>query len=147
MLTNICRRRAMSSCDAALHAGHEYRVDLVRNPEGRAAARLRAVGDHGLAVSIIAAAELRFGAVKSGSPRLLSRIEAILDTLDVLPFDVPADAEYANVRVEVEALGKPIGRNDLLIAAHARTLGATIVTANATEFSRVRGLNVENWLD
>jgi tRNA(fMet)-specific endonuclease VapC len=121
--------------------------DLVRNPGGKAAARLRAVGDHGLAVSIITAAELRFGAAKSGSPRLLPRVEAILDTLDVLPFDVPADAEYANIRVELEALGKPIGPNDLLIAAHARSLGTTIVTANATEFSRVRGLNVENWLD
>ena len=121
--------------------------DLLRNPEGKAAARLRAVRDHGLVVSIIAAAELRFGAAKSGSPRLLSRIQAILDTLDVLPFDVPADAEYANIRVELEASGKPIGPNDLLIAAHARSLGTTMVTANATEFSRVRGLNVENWLE
>jgi tRNA(fMet)-specific endonuclease VapC len=120
--------------------------DLVRT-DGKAAARLRAVGDHGLAVSIIAAAELRFGAAKSGSPRLLSRVKAILDTLDVLPFDVPADAEYASIRVELEASGKPIGPNDLLIAAHARSLGTTIVSANATEFSRVRGLNVENWLE
>jgi len=121
--------------------------DLVRNPDGKAGARLRALGDHGLAVSIITAAELRFGAANSGSSRLLSRIEAILDTLDVLPFDVPADAEYANIRVELEASGRPIGPNDLLIAAHARSLRTTIVTANATEFSRVRGLNIENWLD
>jgi tRNA(fMet)-specific endonuclease VapC len=121
--------------------------DLIRNPAGKAAARLRAVGDHGLAVSIITAAELRFGAAKSGSPPLLSRVEAILDTLDVLPFDVPADAEYANIRIELETSGKPIGPNDLLIAAHARSLGTTIVTADATEFSRVRGLNIENWLD
>jgi tRNA(fMet)-specific endonuclease VapC len=121
--------------------------DLIRNPAGRAAMHLRTIGDHGLAVSIITAAELRFGAAKSGSPRLLSRVEAILDTLPVLPFDVPADAECANIRVELEASGKPIGPNDLLIAAHARSLGTTIVTASATEFSRVRGLNVENWLD
>jgi tRNA(fMet)-specific endonuclease VapC len=100
-----------------------------------------------LAVSIITAAELRFGAAKSGSTRLLSRVEAILDTLEVLPFDVPADTEYANIRVELEALGQPIGPNDLLVAAHARSLGTAIVTANATEFSRVRGLTVENWLD
>jgi tRNA(fMet)-specific endonuclease VapC len=58
--------------------------DLVRNPDGKAAARLRAVRDHGLAVSIITAAELRFGAAKSGSPRLLSRVEAIFDRLAVL---------------------------------------------------------------
>lgn len=120
--------------------------DIIRNPAGKSAARLRAVGDYGLAVSIITAAELRFGAAKSGSPRLLSRVETLLQTLDVLPFDVPADAEYASVRVELETAGKPIGPNDLLIAAHARSLGATIVTANTAEFSRVRGLNVENWL-
>jgi tRNA(fMet)-specific endonuclease VapC len=120
--------------------------DIIRNPAGKSAARLRAVGDYGLAVSIITAAELRFGAAKSGSPRLLSRVETLLQTLDVLPFDVPADAEYASVRVELETAGKPIGPNDLLIAAHARSLGATIVTANPAEFSRVRGLNVENWL-
>jgi tRNA(fMet)-specific endonuclease VapC len=121
--------------------------DLIRNPAGKAAVHLRTIGDHGLAISIITAAELRFGAAKSDSPRLLSRVEAILDTLGVLPFDVPADAEYAIIRVGLEASGKPIGPNDLLIAAHARSLGTTIVTANATEFSRVRGLNVENWLD
>ncbi len=120
--------------------------DLIRNPAGKAAARLRTIGDAGLAVSIITAAELRFGAAKSGSPRLLSRIEAILNALDVLPFDVAADAEYASIRVELEASGQPIGPNDLLIAAHARSLGTTIVTANAAEFSRVRGLAVENWL-
>lgn len=120
--------------------------DIIRNPAGKSAARLREVGDHGLAVSIITAAELRFGAAKSGSARLLSRVETLLQTLDVLPFDVPADAEYASIRVELEASGKPIGPNDLLIAAHARSLGTTIVTANAAEFSRVRGLNVENWL-
>jgi tRNA(fMet)-specific endonuclease VapC len=120
--------------------------DIIRNPAGKSAARLRAVGDYGLAVSIITAAELRFGAAKSGSPRLLSRVETLLQTLDVLPFDVPADAEYASVRVELETAGKPIGPNDLLIAAHARSLGTTIVTANTAEFSRVRGLNVENWL-
>jgi tRNA(fMet)-specific endonuclease VapC len=120
--------------------------DLVRNPAGKAAAQLRTLGDAGLAVSIITAAELRFGAAKSGSTRLTSRVAAILDTLDVLPFDVPADAEYAAIRMKLEAAGRPIGPNDLLIAAHARSLGATIVTANADEFDRVSGLAVENWL-
>ena len=80
--------------------------DLIRNPAGKAAVHLRTIGDHGLSVSIITAAELRFGAAKSGSPRLLSRVEAILDTLAVLPFEVPADAEYAIIRVELEASGK-----------------------------------------
>jgi len=50
------------------------------------------------------------------------------------------------IRFELEAAGKPIGSNDLLIAAHAYAVGATIVTANADEFKRVRVLGVENWL-
>jgi len=120
--------------------------DLIRNPGGRVAQHIRRIGDHGLAVSIITAAELRFGAVKSGLPRLRERVEAVLGRLVVLSFDVPADAEYASVRAELEAAGKPIGPNDLLIAAHARSLDTTMVTDNVAEFGRVRGLRVENWL-
>ncbi len=120
--------------------------DLILNPDGKAAQHLRSIGDRDIVVSIITAAELRFGAAKSASQRLLSRVEAILSRLDVLPFDVPADAEYAAVRAELEAVGRPIGPNDLLIAAHARSLRTTIVTANDSEFRRVRGLTVENWL-
>jgi tRNA(fMet)-specific endonuclease VapC len=66
--------------------------------------------------------------------------------INVLPFDVSADAEYGGIRLKLEAAGKPIGSNDLLIAAHAYATGATIVTANANEFKRIRGLKVENWL-
>jgi tRNA(fMet)-specific endonuclease VapC len=120
--------------------------DIIRNPAGKSAAHLRKVGDHRLAVSIITAAELRFGAIKSGSARLEQRVDAFLQTLDVLPFEAPADAEYANLRHELEQSGKPIGPNDLLIAAHARSLGTTVVTANTAEFGHVRGLKVENWL-
>ena len=64
----------------------------------------------------------------------------------MLPIDAPADDAYAAIRTGLEAAGLPIGANDLWIAAHARTLGAIMVTANVSEFSRVPGLNVENWL-
>jgi tRNA(fMet)-specific endonuclease VapC len=64
----------------------------------------------------------------------------------VLALDVPADTEYGGIRAELESAGKPIGPNDLFIAAHAYALGATLVTANIGEFSRVRALKVENWL-
>ena len=99
-----------------------------------------------ICTSIIVAAELRYGCAKSGSKRLLKAVEDMLGEINVLPFDVPADAEYGGIRSELEAVGKPIGGNDLLIAAHAYATGATIVTANADEFKRIRGLNVENWL-
>lgn len=120
--------------------------DLIRNPQGKAASRIAKVGEKGLCTSIIVAAELRYGCAKSGSARLQKAVEHVLSEIEVLPFDVPGDAVYGGIRIELEAAGTPIGSNDLLIAAHARALGATIVTANASEFKCIRGLKVENWL-
>jgi tRNA(fMet)-specific endonuclease VapC len=120
--------------------------DLIRNPQGRAAKRIAKLGEDNICTSIIVAAALRYGCAKSGSKRLLKAVEDLLGEIDVLPFEVPADTEYGGIRTELEAAGKPIGGNDLLIAAHAYATGATIVTANTAEFKRIRGLNVENWL-
>jgi tRNA(fMet)-specific endonuclease VapC len=120
--------------------------DLIRNPQGKAAKRIAKIGENNVCTSIIVAAELRYGCAKSGSERLLKAVEDLLGEMAVLPFDVPADVEYGSIRAELEAAGKPIGSNDLLIAAHAAATGATIVTANAGEFKRIRGLKVENWL-
>ena len=69
-----------------------------------------------------------------------------MSTIDILPFDVPADAEYGAIRVELEAVGRPIGPTDLFIAAHACSMGVTLITHNAEDFRRVRGLKVEDWL-
>jgi tRNA(fMet)-specific endonuclease VapC len=120
--------------------------DLIRNPQGKAAKRIAKVGEDNICTSIIVAAELRYGCAKNGSPRLHKAVEDLLGEIDVLPFEVPADTEYGGIRAHLEAAGKPICGNDLLIAAHAYATGATIVTANAREFKRIRGLNVENWL-
>jgi len=120
--------------------------ELIRNPQGKAAKRIARAGEDNICTSIIVAAELRYGCAKSGSGRLLNAVEDLLAEIDVLPLDVPADAEYGGIRAELEATGKPIGGNDLLIAAHAYATGATIVTANTNEFKRIRGLKVENWL-
>jgi tRNA(fMet)-specific endonuclease VapC len=120
--------------------------DLIRNPQGRAAKRIAKLGEDNICTSVIVAAELRYGCAKSGSKRLIKAIEDLLGEIHVLPFEVPADTEYGRIRAELEAAGRPIGGNDLLIAAHAYATGATIVTANTGEFKRVRGLSVENWL-
>ena len=120
--------------------------ELARNPHGAVATRIAQVGADAICVSIITAAELRYGCAKKGSPRLLAQIEAILGSVSVLALDVPADTEYGGIRAELESAGKPIGPNDLYIAAHAYALGATLVTASIGEFSRVRALKVENWL-
>ena len=120
--------------------------DLVRNPQGRAAAKIAEVGEDAVATSIIVAAELRYGAVKKGSQRLVHQLEAILAAIDVLPLETPADATYGSVRVVLEAAGNPIGGNDLLIAAQALALDLVVVTNNEREFGRVGGLRVKNWL-
>jgi tRNA(fMet)-specific endonuclease VapC len=120
--------------------------DLVRNPQGKAAKHIARRGEDNVCTSIIVAAELRYGCAKSGSTRLLKAVEDLLAEIDILPFDVPADTEYGGIRAQLEAAGKSIGANDLLIAAHATTTGAIIVTANTAEFKRIRGLKVENWL-
>ena len=116
--------------------------DLMRNPAGKVAGHIASVGEDKLCLSIVTAAELRYGAAKSGSSRLLARVEAI----SILPLSVPADAHCGGLRAELEAAGRPIGPNDLLIAAHAQVHGATLVTANVSEFRRVRGLEVEDWI-
>ena len=120
--------------------------DLIRNPQGRAARRIAKVGETSVCTSIVVAAELRYGCEKSGSTKLRKAVEDLLGEIDVLPFEAPADANYGAIRASLEAAGTPIGGNDLLIAAHAKTLGATIVTANTQEFRRVRDVKVENWL-
>jgi tRNA(fMet)-specific endonuclease VapC len=120
--------------------------DLIRNPQGRAARRIAKVGEGAICTSIIVAAELRYGAAKSGSARLRKAVEDLLGEVEVLPFESPADADYGDIRASLEAAGTPIGSNDLLIAAHARAVGAVIVTANTDEFRRVSGVKVENWL-
>ncbi len=121
--------------------------DLIRNPAGPAACRIEQVGPKKIFTSIIVASELRYGCAKKGSLRLLTKVEGILKTIPVLPLDIPADAEYGGIRAELEADGQLIGMNDLLIAAHSYALGLTLVTDNMREFSRIRGLKVENWLE
>jgi tRNA(fMet)-specific endonuclease VapC len=120
--------------------------DLVRNPQGKCATRIAAIGENEVLTSIIVASELRYGALKKNSIRLTRQLETILSVLEVAPFEAPADTVYAKVRAQLEAAGTPIGGNDLLIASHAVALGLTLVTDNEREFARVRELKLENWL-
>ncbi len=118
---------------------------LMREPRGTTATRLQEVGDERVCTSIIVASELRFGAARRGGTRILAVVEEILEALPVLAFEAPADREYANLRAHLERAGTPIGPNDLLIAAHARSLDLVLVTENVAEFARVPDLPVESW--
>ena len=120
--------------------------DLVRNPQGLVFQRIRRIGEQRVCTSIVVAAELRYGAAKRQSTRLTTQLEAVLGALEVVPFESPADASYGMLRARLEKSGRPIGGNDLLIAAHAVALGCTIVSDNEREFARIPDLPHENWL-
>lgn len=120
--------------------------DLIRNPHGSVAAQIRKVGINQVCTSIIAAAELHYGVSRKQSAKLARQVEDLFKIIPVLPFEDPADTVYGEMRVKLERKGKPIGSNDMFIAAHALALGYTLVTDNEREFRHVSGLRVENWL-
>jgi tRNA(fMet)-specific endonuclease VapC len=95
---------------------------------------------------VITLAELWFGALKSTRPeRTRASVDAFLRPFEVLLFDRDAAGSYAEIRLRLERLGRPIGERDLLIAAIARSRSLTVVTHNVGEFGRVPGLTVEDW--
>jgi tRNA(fMet)-specific endonuclease VapC len=98
-----------------------------------------------LSVSVMTAAELRFGAEKAGRPKLTELVEGYLDRLAILDWTDQVSGHYARIRSELEHSGKPIGNMDLLIASHAVSLRMTLVTNNLKHFSNVPGLSVQVW--
>ena len=97
------------------------------------------------AVSTLVAAELWTGVEKSNRPDKAKSLEVFLSMFSVLDFGSEDARHYAQIRADLESKGTPIGPLDLLIAAHARNLGATLITRNAREFKRVKGLKVQAW--
>lgn len=123
--------------------------ELVRHPEGQVARTFRTKEkqpDSILLTSIIVACEVRFGLERNYSVKLADRVEEMLRVLDIAPLGPGVDPVYASIRADLERRGLPISQNDLLIAAHASSLDAVLVTDNVREFKRVKGLRVENWL-
>jgi len=108
--------------------------------------RIRTVSLEDQSVSIVTVAELLYG-VELSSRRDAARqaFDAFIRHLAILDWDYPAAEHYAQIRADLRRRGSPIGSNDLMIAAHARSIGATLVTNNVREFERVQGLRVANW--
>ena len=124
--TNICIYIINAKPPAVLARFQQYRM-----------------GDIGLCS--VVAAELAFGVAKSGSARNRQALEMFLAPMDILPLDEKAIWVYGELRAELERLGQPIGALDTMIAAHALSRDAILVTNNTREFSRVAGLRLENW--
>ena len=97
-------------------------------------------------LSTVTVSELSFGVENSRFRKAnLAALDAFLLDFRVMPFDETAAREAGRVRAELEKKGQRIGALDTLIAAHAKSLGLPVVTNNVADFSRVRGLKVENW--
>ena len=116
----------------------------MRPPEVLARFREYRLGEIG--VCSVVAAELAYGVTKSRSARNRSALEMFLAPLEVLPFDEAAVWAYGDLRASLEREGQPIGALDTMIAAHALSLDAPLVTHNTREFARVPGLRLENWV-
>ena len=121
--------------------------EIARNPQGDTAIRVATLPSDEFGINPIVACEIEYGLTKRASSRLRRQVETILEAIAV--FELPSDIaeRYGQIRTELEKQGKPIGPNDLLIAAHGLASNLTVVTANEKEFRRVQGLNVENWLE
>lgn len=121
-------------------------VDYLTGRYPKVVARIQRSSPEDLFLSSVVVAELRYGAEHSARRRTNhARIDALIEEIEALDFDLRAAATYGRVRTQLEAGGTPIGPNDMLIAAHALSRGLTVVTDNAAEFGRVKGLKVENW--
>ena len=109
-------------------------------------ARIQGSSPDDLFLSAVVVAELRYGADHSARRRTNhALIDALIEEIAPLDFDLQAAATYGRVRAQREAGGTPIGPNDMLIAAHALSRGLTVITDNIAEFGGVNGLKVANW--
>ncbi len=121
-------------------------IHLIRAKSAKTLRKLTAceVGDVG--ISSISVAELQYGVAKSqDQERNQQVLEQFLIPLVIADFDHRAALEYGTIRTTLEARGTPIGAMDLLIAAHAVSLGVTLVTCNKKEIARVPRLTVADW--
>lgn len=125
--TNICIYIINAKPPAVLARFRQYRM-----------------GDIGLCS--VVAAELAYGVAKSGSARNRQALEMFLAPLTILPFDEAAFWAYGELRTNLERQGTPIGALDTMIAAHALSQQAPLITNNTREFAKVPGLQLDNWV-
>ena len=118
----------------------------IKNSFPKLTERLLSTPAEQLGLSTIVVSELFYGVAKSGSKKNIDRLNLFLAPFTILDFDADAAIKYGKIRAELEQKGQIIGPYDLQIAAHALSLGVTLVTHNLKEFKRVKGLAIENWL-
>lgn len=124
--------------------------DMMRNPQGPAAMRAKALSqatpDVLLQISVIVDCELQFGLIRKPNPRLSAAYERTTSNLTISGIEPTVAPVYASLRATLTSAGIGLDANDTLIAAHALSMDATLVSADAA-FARVPGLCLENWLE
>ena len=119
---------------------------IMRRSHDAVLKRLAKVPVSDVCISVITKSELLFGVEVSPKRRHdEAALDAFLRHVEVLDFPDKASSHYAKIRADLNARGAMIGANGLLIAAHARSLGLTLITNNTREFGRVRNLSIDNW--
>jgi tRNA(fMet)-specific endonuclease VapC len=122
-------------------------IYIQRERPANVLARFRKLDPGDAAISVITWGELLYGAEKSTQRKKALELLAEFKTfVPVLPIPETAGDAYGTIRASLESQGRPIGNNDLWIAAHAKAAGLTIVTNNEREFRRIAGLKVQNWV-
>jgi tRNA(fMet)-specific endonuclease VapC len=120
---------------------------VLRRGSARLIERIQSVPLAQQAISVVTYAELLYGVrVSSKKKANKEALDALLRHLAVLDWSPLAARHYAEIRADLKKTGSMIGANDLMIAAHARSLAAIVVTNNTKDFARVKGLKVENWM-
>ena len=120
-------------------------VYLIRKRPEMVFQRLSRTAAEEVAVSVVTAFELEIGALRAQGRAYSAAIGKLLREFPVLPLEDSAREAYGRLRTGLERRGERIGAHDMLIAAHAIALGATLVTNNESEFRRIKGLRIENW--
>ena len=122
-------------------------IYLIKHQPREVKDKFQGIAPGEIAVSTVTVAEMMYGVGKSQyEEKNNASLQAFLAPLEIADFDFTAAQQYGEVRAYLEKSGKPIGAYDLMIAAHALSLGLVLVTNNEQEFQRVPDLIVENWV-
>ena len=123
-------------------------IYLMKHHPPEVVQRFRSHSIGSIGISAITLSELQFGVAKSQHPQKNQiRLNEFLQPFILMPYSSETAKIYGEIRAELSKQGQLIGPLDLLIAAHAKTLGVTLVTNNVKEFERVGGLSIENWVE
>ena len=120
-------------------------VYIIRRRPDAVYRRLSGAAGRTVAISVVTAFELEIGALRAQGRHYSEAVRLFIAEFPVLPLEDSARAYYGQLRTVLERRGETIGAHDMLIAAHALALEATLVTNNEREFKRIKGLRIENW--